>query len=594
MLKNRTKLDIPFDGPPFCSGSIHLGTIYNKFLKDFYLNYNNLFFQKKNFIRFYDAQGAPNEKVIRAALGVSNSKEIIELGLSKFYNLGDEIILKNMNKMEAEFKSLNLSSEMYIEEPNFTCSEEFIKFTIKKLHKLAKNKQIKKERKVIDFCEKCETVVAISEIEYLDVTEKGYWIKFKSVNGIYILAYTTTIWTLYCNRGIAFNSENEYFLYTLNGQRYLSINNPLMETTYDSKEKVSNSFLRNFKYYTFLGDLAELVHAEFVDIKGTGFVHLAPCHGEVDLETCDKNKIISNCKLADKEISPLKEDCILKLEMEFKENIFKIEDINHRISVCWRCKQKLYKKATSQYFLSFKKYLPKFIKNLEEIQINPIDAKDEIIKNLKGRTQWCISRQRFWGTSLPFWECINCESWESKSFEEIEKKLLEQNKKSKFFRLHELAQLKFACSKCNFILTHCNDVVDVWFESGLVILFQNGKCKKNNSYILIESIDQRRGWFLSLIILSTLLSKKPLPFHKILNHGFILKDKKNKMSKSSGDSDLILDLLSSKEKLANLKQTLFLRPSTESLIFNFNDLQKPSYVLKTLKEIKNFEKYFFD
>lgn len=554
------------DGPPYATGHIHMGTALNKVLKDISLRSRRL----QGFDVFdrpgYDTHGLPIEFQVEKEIGSKAKKDIVKYGVKKFVSKCRSYATKYIGVMNEEF--INLGVWMDWKNPYLTLSDNYIE-TIWDCFKKADEKGLLYLGKYpVHVCPRCETAVAYNEIEYAKQDDTSIFVKFplKNSNNKFLIIWTTTPWTLPGNTGVMVNpnidyQEIEYY----NGEKWI-IAKDLVDSIMSElpgKRKVIKTFkgkeMKGWEYDNPLkkhlnvkveNSYRVVLSSRYVTTEeGSGLVHVAPGHGKEDYEVGKKEglDIISPVaingllteetgKYKGKKARVVDEEIIHDL----KKDGFLIskKKHNHDYPLCWRCNTSLLMLSLPQWFFRINDIQNKILRSNKQVNWIPKYMELRMKAWLEGISDWPISRDRYWGTPLPIWECSKCDN--KKVIGSI--KELEKLSKKKIIEVHkpEIDNIKLNC-KCGGVMNRVPEVLDVWFDSGVAswaaLDFMKNKKKFDKFWpanLNIEGKDMVRGWWNSQIILSEIKFGKK-PFDNILVHGMILDLGKKKMSKSLGN-----------------------------------------------------------
>ncbi|MEK6915764.1 MAG: isoleucine--tRNA ligase [Nanoarchaeota archaeon] len=524
----------------------------------------------------WDCHGLPVEVQIEKKLKLNSKKDILTFGESKFINECKNSVFEYIEKWNKSTERLNY--EVDLSNPYVTLDNNYIESVWWSLKELYNKKMLYESHKVVPFCPRCQTPLSSHEVAqgYKNVKEDSIIVKFKVMGkNEYLLVFTTTPWTLPSNVGIAVNTNIDYnYVSGENGETFI-IAKELTKTHFPEAKiikTVKGSKLIGIHYeplFPYFKDLEafRLIEGDFVtETDGTGLVHMAPAFGEVDYEACKKEKlpfvqpVDENGKFTH-EVTDYKEmsirdsniPIIIKLKTESK--LFKKIKYEHEYPFCWRCDTPLMYYAIKSWFIRVTKYKERLIELNKKINWVPKHIKEgrfgEWLKNVK---DWALSRKKFWGTPLPIWRCSCGEEEIIGSIEELKNK---SNKKitDKEIDLHKpwIDNITLTCKKCKKEMRRVSDVIDCWYDSGAVSFaqfhypFENkDKFAKRFPYDFIsEAIDQTRGWFYTLHVISTILFND-IAYKNVICAGHIVDEKGEKMSKSKGnilDHDMVLDTL---------------------------------------------------
>lgn len=568
--KGKRKLFRFLDGPPYASGSIHMGTAFNKVLKDFVLRV----FSMKGFRVWdkpgYDMHGLPIEVNVEKKLGIESKKQVLEFGADKFIEECKKFAIENMEKMNQDFQDLGVWMDW--SNPYKTLDNSYIENVWYAL-KLAFDKGFLYEGdKVLHWCYRCATALAKHELEYKKVKDISIYVKFKILGkeNEFLLIWTTTPWTLISNLAVMVNPNEKYVKVNVGSEVWILAKKRLellqkLNLSYEVIEEFNGSKLEGIKYeYPFLKEVEKhkefgekfgahrvVLSEEYVNVEeGTGLVHCAPGCGPEDFEVgkrygllpfspVDENGVftedagIFSGRLVKGEvereiIEMLKEKGLLVLE----------EDVFHEYPHCWRCKRPVIFRAAKQWFLKVSILREKILKENENVKWIPSWAKTWFDSWISQLEDWCVSRQRFWGIPLPIFKCKSCDKFivvgSKKELEEL------SGRKVKDLHIPEVDLISIKC-KCGGEMRRISGVVDVWIDSGCApwasVDYLNNKNLFERLFpfdLILEGKDQIRGWFNSLFCLSMLIFEKS-PFKHVYMHGFFTDEKGREMHKSLGN-----------------------------------------------------------
>ncbi|WP_343189542.1 isoleucine--tRNA ligase [Buchnera aphidicola] len=564
--KNKKKKSfILYDGPPYANGNIHIGHALNKILKDIIIKSKNLSGFNSLYKPSWDCHGLPIEHKIELYLNKNKKKKISD---KKFRKYCKKYAKKNIKKQKEDFIKLGIIGKWH--KPNLTMSFNNQSNIILTLSKIIKKGYLYKDYKPVYWCIKCKSSLAEAEIEYFNKYSPGiivlfqaknkekikkiFKIKNKKINIINIIIWTTTPWTLPSNVGIAINPNIKYQLIKTKLYTIILAKKVLKKTMKKLRIKkwtilstIIGKKLEFIKFiHPFLKNYIPIILSKYVTEKiGTGAVHTSPDHGQEDFIICKKYKIntknlIKNCGKINKNIHPLiNKKNILKINKIIidilikNKKIINLHYIKHNYPHCWRHKFPIIFRATIQWFINMNKnkLRKKCLKLIKNITWIPHWGYEKMKKMLENRPDWCISRQRKWGIPLTIF--INKKTGKiHPKTEKLTKKIAKYVKKKGTEKWWSKNIIKINKKKYKKI----KDVLDVWFESGSLYIY-NLKSKKNKNIgdIYLEGSDQYRGWFMSSLIISTIVNNKA-PYKKVLTHGFTIDEKGYKMSKSSNNA----------------------------------------------------------
>ena len=601
------------DGPPYATGYIHMGTAWNKILKDAYIR----FWRMRGFNVWdqpgYDTHGLPIENKVEKEIGTKTKSDIERLGIGKFVSACRDYATKYIGIMNDQFNDLGVWMDW--SRPYLTLDNEYIEGAWMTFKIAFEKGLLYQGLYPVHVCPRCETAVAYNEIEYTAVTDPAVYVKFpvKGEENTYLVIWTTTPWTLPANTGIMVKPSAEYVKVKI-GNDKLILAKDLMESVlgkidvakYGVVGSMRGSDLEGLEYDHPLSDIFKfqqnvrhrvVLSEQFVELEtGTGLVHTAPGHGQEDYKVGTEAglDIISPVMLNGcynnecGEFSGMfvkKADRALIELMKERGMLLHEEKVSHDYPLCWRCQSPLLEMAVKQWFFKVTDIRDKLISENKKVKWHPEWAGQRFDNWLHSLGDWPISRQRYWGIPLPIWTCECGEVKIVGSVEELPKKLHD---------LHRpyIDEITFKC-KCEKQMHRIPDVLDVWFDSGLAAWAAMGYPKKKEPFnsmfpadLEIEGPDQIRGWWNSQLITSVITFDKA-PFRDILFHGFVLDAHGVKLSKSKGNAISPTEVV---DKYGRDVLRLYLLSSApwDDFYFKWEDVQETA---KSFVVLENAVKY---
>ncbi len=564
------------DGPPFTTGSIHLGQALNKTVKDFVLRWRRMHGYNVRDQPGYDMHGLPIEVQVEKRLGITNKREIEDLGISKFVKACRDYSMDLLKQMNVAFAELGVWMDW--DHPYTPITTEYIEaawWTFRKAHEKG---LLYEALRSIQWCSRCQTALAEAEIEYSDESDPSIYVKFplKDRPEESLLIWTTTPWTLPANLAIAVQpnfiyakvrirrADGSEFVWVLRDQ-VPSVLAKAGVKEYEIVETRPGSDLVGWKYtYPLAWNVpanqamkGEHVHrvlpSETVEAEHTGLVHTAPGHGPEDFELGQKFGLPI--------FSPVNVDGLfgsdagayagMPVRGEGNERIlgdlrtagvlFAEETLPHAYGHCSRCKTPIIFRATVQWFLKIVAVRERMLEQIRRVQWSPDWAGSaRQVHWTANLHDWCISRQRYWGIPLPIWRCANCGRWTVVgSTREL--------RGARGFRsgmdLHRptIDAIVLACKECGDEMRRIPDVLDVWFDSGVASWASLGYPARENEFKrwwptkwIVEGPDQTRGWFHSQLAAGVLAFDRA-PYDSVLMHGWVNGPDGRQMHKSLGN-----------------------------------------------------------
>jgi len=550
-----------FEGPPFANGLPGIHHLVARAFKDIIPRYKTMqgFYVERK--AGWDTHGLPTEMAAEKSLNIKSKKEIEKLGVDKFISECENNVFTY--KKEWEDFTERIGFWLDLKNPYITCSNEYIESLWWILKQIWDKGLLYEDYKVVPYCPRCGTSLSSHEVAqgYKNIEENSIYVKFKLKNekNTFFLAWTTTPWTLPGNVALAINKNIDYVKVKANKENLILAKQRLdVLDSYEIIEKYKGKDLAGLEYEPLFNFIAldkkahYVVLADFVSLEeGTGIVHMAPAFGEDDMEVGKKNNLPvlmtvneeGKFKIGDfeglfvKDADPLIIEALKKKNLLFKEEMYR-----HDYPFCWRCKTPLLYYAKTSWFIKVTEIKKELIKNSQEINWEP-----EYIKKgrfgewLKEAKDWNLSRERYWGTPLPIFKCSKCDMVVCiGSFSELEKL---SSQKIKNPHRPFIDKIVFNC-KCGGKMKRVPEVIDCWFDSGSMPFsqwhypFENKeKIDKGEHFpadFISEAIDQTRGWFYTLLAVSTLLGKST-PYKNVICLGLVLDETGQKMSKSRGN-----------------------------------------------------------
>ena len=567
------------DGPPYANGEIHAGHALNKILKDTIVRYKAMKGFYAPFIPGYDTHGMPTEKKAIEKLGLDRSK----IPVTKFRDTCREFTTNYKDIQTEGFKRLGVLGDWA--HPYITYDHATEARQIGVFGDMYKKGYIYKGLKPVYWCTDCETALAEAEIEYKDVTGESIYVKFpvEDSKGLfdkkdtYMVIWTTTPWTLPGNMGITIGADYEYSMVELKENKEnaklerLIIATELVEKVMKLAEIEDYKTVQTFKgselegvlcKHPFLDRMSRVVLGSETTVnvtldEGTGAVHTAPAYGKEDYLQGLKDKLGMVVAVDDKGKQTIeagefagqfyaKSNKTITAWLDENGYLLKAVKIEHSYPHCWRCKKPIIFRATPQWFASVDGFRDDVLKAIKTVTWHPDWGEDRMSEMIKGRNDWCISRQRTWGVPLPIFYCKDC--GEPYVTEESIKKIQEvvRTEGTNAWWAKEAKDLVpegAKCPKCGCTeFKKETDIMDVWFDSGSThqsVLVERGLDYPADLYL--EGNDQYRGWFQSSLLTSVAVNGIA-PYKEVLCCGFVVDGQGRKMSKSLGNGVSPIDV----------------------------------------------------
>ena len=562
------------DGPPYTTGSIHIGTAWNKILKDTVVRFRRMQGLNVRDQPGYDMHGLPIEVKVEQSLGIKSKKEIETHGIDKFIGTCREFALKYKAKMTDEFKLLGVWMDW--EKPYLTVDPNYIASVWWTLKQAFDKNLLTMDLRVLPWCPRCETALAEAEIEYWDETDPSIYVKF-AVEGepnTYLLVWTTTPWTIPGNLAAAVHPDFTYSKARVK-RGLMEENIIVLDEKLEELAKISGAdeiiVVESMKGSELIGahyrhPLAKLVpyqlqakgkwvHAvlgsETVTAESTGIVHIAPGHGpeDFDIGVAHDLQAFSPVDETGTYTSDVGEhyagrnvreaNAVVMNDLVEAGAMFHQATITHRYGHCWRCKRPIIYRVTDQWFLRVSSVKSDLKAANEKVKWYPDWAGASREKDwIENARDWCISRQRYWGTPVPIWKCECGNIRLVSSLDEL--RMAKGYVDGMDVHRPWIDRLTFECDKCKKTMTRVPDVLDVWFDAGVCSWASLGYPANKTEFEkwwpsqwITEAHDQTRGWFYSQLVTGVVAFGRS-PYNSVLMHGWALASSGEAMSKSEG------------------------------------------------------------
>ncbi|OGH70457.1 MAG: hypothetical protein A2754_03675 [Candidatus Magasanikbacteria bacterium RIFCSPHIGHO2_01_FULL_47_8] len=653
-----------YDGPPFATGLPHYGHIVASTMKDVVPRFWTMKGFRVERRWGWDCHGLPIENIVEKELGTKSKKEIEAMGVAKFNELCRSKVLGYVGEWEKTIRRLGRWVDM--EHAYRTMDLSYMESVWWVFKQLWDKELVYEDYRSMHICPRCETTLSQQEVSegYKDVKDISVFVKFKvkpesvlkskhwsgmgpEADKVYILAWTTTPWTLPGNVALAINPNvtysmelfrNEYYLIAYERRESIFFDNFGKEAhEIDHVEHFSGSNLIGleyeplFPYYKDTKNAFRVVAGDFVTTtEGTGIVHIAPAFGEDDFQVGKREEIplVQHVSMdgkfkpevtdfAGQEVKPRSDDDKVRLSSDIAVirylqehgSFFAKQNLVHSYPHCWRCDTPLLNYATSSWFVKVTEIKDKALNLAKKINWSPEHIKEgRFGKWLEGARDWSVSRQRFWASVMPVWMCEtkNQKNNESKkqscdnvvvfgSVSELEEA---SGKKVTDLHKHVVDEITFPCEKCDGTMKRIPDVLDTWFDSGSMPYAQahypfENKKKFEDSFpaeFIAEGQDQTRAWFYYLHVLATALFKK-IAFKNVIVNGIVLAEDGKKMSKklqNYPDPNLLLE----KYGADALRYYLVSSPVMEAESLNFSEAGVREMFNKVVNTLYNVVEFY--
>lgn len=565
-----------YDGPPTANGRPHIGHVLTRVIKDMLPRYQSMKGRKVLRKAGWDTHGLPVELEVEKAIGINGKEQIEEYGIEPFIKKCRESVWKYKSMWEQFSDVVGFWADM--EHPYITYENDFIESEWWALKEIWKKGLLYQGHKIVPYCPRCGTPLSSHEVAqgYKDVTERSAIVKFKAADeDAYFLAWTTTPWTLPSNLALCVNPNVTYVKLRVYGKVYY-LAEALVDSVFDGSwgeredlATMKGSELEYRKYeplYPFVTqdvcDKAFFVTCDdYVTTEdGTGIVHMAPAFGEDDNRVCRKYNmpfvqfVNEKGEMTEETDWPgvfVKDaDPLILDDLEKSGKLFKAPEFTHSYPHCWRCDTPLIYYARASWFIRMTAVRDELVANNKTVNWIPPSIGEGRFGNWIEHVQdWGISRNRYWGTPLNIWKCSCGHEHAVGSIAELRE--LQPNCPADI-ELHRpyIDAITFPCPECGETMHRVPEVIDCWFDSGSMPFaqwhypFENKEIfeKYFPADFISEAVDQTRGWFYSLIAISTLLFDKS-PYRNVIVLGHVQDKDGQKMSKSKGNAVDPMDAL---------------------------------------------------
>jgi len=586
------------DGPPYANADIHIGTALNKILKDFVVKTRSMMGYDAPYVPGYDCHGLPIETIVEKKL-TEKGKNKADIPVASFRRICREHASTAMNNQTRDFQRLGILGEW--ETPYLTMSPEYESATARLFGTFLERGYVYKGLRPVYWCIHDQTALAEAEVEYREHTSPSVYVKFPlktepaeidaALVGkkVFVVIWTTTPWTLPANLGIAVHPEFDYSAIEVGDEVYIvasELARPFALTCgfddYVERARFKGTKLDRLEAkHPWIDRTSLLMNGEHVTLgeadaeveldvrfenkaagkSGTGCVHTAPGHGADDFHIGKQYGLEIYCPVDNAG------NFFLDIEHFGGENIFRAnpkiveflretgsllfsESYQHRYPHCWRCKNPVVFRATPQWFISMDELngepsdhalRQRAFEEIAKVKWHPGWGEDRMRNMFKGRPDWCVSRQRFWGVPIPVFYCQACDEAiaEPKVIDHVADIFAKETADAWYARDEkDLLPDGFTCPKCNSSdFRKETDILDVWLDSGsscVAVLETRGDTLRFPADVYLEGGDQYRGWFNSSLSCG-IAAHDEAPYKQIITHGWVVDGEGRKQSKSLGN-----------------------------------------------------------
>ncbi|WP_434797008.1 isoleucine--tRNA ligase [Terrisporobacter vanillatitrophus] len=611
-----------YEGPPTANGNPGIHHVVARTLKDWVCRYKTMSGYQVKRKAGWDTHGLPVELQVEKQLGLTNKQQIEEYGIAEFNQKCRESVFT----YESKWRNMTerMAYEVDLDNPYITLDNNYIESVWWILDKFNKEGYMYEGHKILPYCPRCGTGLASHEVAqgYKEVKTNTVVAKFKrkGTENEYFLAWTTTPWTLPSNVALTVNGEVDYLKVKKDDEIYYVskplANKVLGEGTYEILEEMKGADLEGVEYEQLMPFVTTDEKAFFITLgdyvtteDGTGIVHTAPAFGEDDYNLGRKYNlpVLQPVDESGKfTATPWEGKFVMEdgLDVEIikwlaKENkLFSKIKVEHNYPHCWRCQTPLVYYAKPSWYIEMTKLKDKLIENNNSVNWYPKFVGEGRFGNwLENLNDWAVSRTRYWGTPLNVWRCECGHKQSVGSREELAAKSIE-NIDPKTVELHRpyVDDIHLKCECCGKPMTRVTEVIDCWFDSGAMPFAQHHypfENKENFDQLfpadyICEGIDQTRGWFYSLLAISTFVTGKA-PYKNVLVNDLVLDKDGKKMSKSRGNTVDPFELFDKYGADALRWYLLYVSPPWTPIRFDESGLREiQSKFIGTIKNVYNF------
>lgn len=608
-----------YDGPPTANGRPGIHHVISRTLKDMTVRYKTMRGFHVARKAGWDTHGLPVEIETEKKLGLKSKKEIEEYGVEKFNKACKESVFTYSELWRDMSDRMAFLADM--DNPYITLENDYIETVWHLLDNFNKQGLIYEGAKILPYCPRCGTGLASHEVAqgYKNIKTTTATVKFKLKDkDEYFLAWTTTPWTLPSNVALTVNPEVDYVKVKFKDEVYYSakaLAGKLFGEEYEVLEEMKGKDLEHIEYEQLLPFVKVdkkaffVTCADYVTVEdGTGIVHTAPAFGEDDYQTGRRydlpliNPVDEEGKFTD---TPWKGQFVMDADHEILHYLydngilFSKQKVEHNYPHCWRCSTPLIYYSKPSWYIEVTKKKDLMIANNNSVNWYPDYVGEKRFGNwLENLNDWAISRSRYWGTPLPIWKCDDCGHFTSVgSRKELVERAVEDIDES--IELHRpfVDEVHLTCEECGGKMTREPDVIDVWFDSGAMPFaqhhypFENADNFEGELYpadFICEGIDQTRGWFYTLMAISTLY-KGIAPYKNVLVNDLVLDKDGLKMSKSKGNTVDPFEVFDKYGADAVRFYSIFVSPPWLPTKFDENGLREvDTKLFRSYKNIYNF------
>ncbi len=558
-----------YEGPPTANGSPGIHHVLSRTIKDLVCRYKSMQGFRVDRKAGWDTHGLPVEIEVQKKLGIETKAEIIKYGLKKFTETCKASVFEYIDDWNELTRKMGYWLDL--DDAYVTLTDEYVESVWWILKNYFDRGLIYRGYKTVPFCPSCETGLSSHEVAqgYEEVADPSVFVRVKAADADFsYLVWTTTPWTLPSNAALCMHPMANYALVEHKGEKLVmaeDLLNQVLGGDYEIVELKRGSEFEKRKYIPLLDTFKDkadkafyVINADFVTLEdGTGIVHIAPGYGADDYQigqeyglpvlqavAADGHFVAKTGKYEGKYIKDA--DPVITQDLENEGKLFKKELYTHNYPFCWRCDSPLIYISRDSWYIKTTQFKDQLLKNNNAIHWYPDEIRTgRMLDWLENNVDWALSRERFWGTPLPIWICENDSCGHMTAVGSLEQIRKEGIDVPENIDVHKpgIDEIRLKCEKCGGTMTRVPEVIDTWFDSGSMPYAQWHYPFENKDVFEIkypcdfisEAVDQTRGWFYTLIAISTLLFDKE-PFRNVIVHSHVVDKEGKKMSKSKGNS----------------------------------------------------------
>ncbi|ODA42325.1 isoleucine--tRNA ligase [Desulfosporosinus sp. BG] len=553
-----------YEGPPTANGKPGIHHVIARTLKDSVCRYKSMQGYQVKRKAGWDTHGLPVEIEVEKQLKLSSKLEIEAYGIADFNQKCRESVFSYEKQWREMTKRMGYSIDL--DHPYVTLDNNYIESVWWILDQFFKQGLIYEGHKILPYCSRCGTGLASHEVAqgYKEIKSNTVVVKFKRKDAEeYFLVWTTTPWTLPSNVALTVNPQEVYLKVRQNNEIYYvskTLAHKVLGEEFEVLEEIKGKDLEYVEYEQLMPFVKADKKAFFVTVgdyvtteDGTGIVHTAPAFGEDDYNTGRRYNlpVLQPVNETGKFVTtPWEGNFVMDADLDIikwlhrEGKLFKKEKMEHNYPHCWRCQTPLLYYAKPSWYIEVTKFKDKLVENNNRVEWYPDYVGEKRFGNwLENANDWALSRSRYWGTPLNIWRCECGHTTSIGSRKELVENAVETLDETVELHRPYVDDIHIKCTKCGAAMTRVTDVIDCWFDSGSMPFAQHHYPFENSENFdqlfpadfICEGIDQTRGWFYSLIVISTFI-KGVAPYKRVLVNDLILDKDGHKMSKSKGNT----------------------------------------------------------